>query len=113
MEGKQKLDVRAVKSNTGRSRGVFTRNTLRPIERRATGSMPRRGEKVDPPEGLINVRDPTWKEVKEEVKKERSGSALGPNGIAYIVYKKCPKLLRKVWQISVRSNLEERGTIRE
>ena len=50
--------------------------------------------------------------MKEEVKKARSGSAHGPNGIPYIVYKKCPKLLRTLWQF-FRSNLEERETIRE
>ena len=93
MEGRQKLDVRAVKSNTGRSRGVFTHSD--PLRDESLGQCPDE-VKVDPPEGLINVRDPTWKEVKEEVKKERSGSAHGPNGIAYIVYKKFPKLLRKL-----------------
>ena len=33
------------------------------------------------------------------VRKARSGSAPGPNGIPYKVYKKCPKVLRKVWQL--------------
>ena len=37
--------------------------------------------KVDPPEALIDVREPTWKELKEVVKKARSGSAPGLNGI--------------------------------
>lgn len=50
----------------------------------------------------MNAWEPTWRGV---VKKARSGSGPGPNGIAYIVYKKFPKLLRKFFQI--HTNIQE------
>jgi len=37
--------------------------------------------------------------VKKIVKKARSGSAPGPNGIPYKVYKMCPLLLRRLWTL--------------
>lgn len=46
--------------------------------------------KVDPPEAMMDVKETTWKEMKEMVKNATSGSAPGPNGVPYIVYKKCP-----------------------
>ena len=48
---------------------------------------------------LMDVSEPTWKEMKEVVNKARSGSVPGPNGIPYIVYKRCPMLLRELWQL--------------
>ena len=48
----------------------------------------------------METTEPTWKEVKEIVKKARSGSAPGPNGIPYKVYKVCPLLLRRLWTLS-------------
>ena len=47
----------------------------------------------------MDVSEPTWQELKEVVEKARSGSAPGPNGIPYIVYKRCPMLLRELWQL--------------
>ena len=47
----------------------------------------------------INVSETTWSEVQEVVKRARSGSAPGPNGIPYRVYKYCPKLLRRLWKM--------------
>ncbi|XP_035691401.1 uncharacterized protein LOC118426238 [Branchiostoma floridae] len=38
-------------------------------------------------------------EVKEVVQKARAGSAPGPSGITYKVYKKCPKLVRRLWKL--------------
>ncbi|XP_019639899.1 PREDICTED: uncharacterized protein LOC109481744 [Branchiostoma belcheri] len=38
-------------------------------------------------------------EVKEVIKKARAGSAPGPSGIPYKVYKKCPKLARRLWKL--------------
>ena len=54
---------------------------------------------VEPPEKLMELKEPTWREVTEVVRKAKSGSAPGPNGIPCKVYKKCPKVLRKVWQL--------------
>ena len=56
--------------------------------------------KVDPPEALMDVREHNCKELKEVVKKARSASASpGPIGIPCFVYKRCPMLLRKIWQL--------------
>lgn len=51
--------------------------------------------KVDPTEIMMDVQEPTWKEVKEVVKKARSGSApkSESNAVPYMVY---PILLRKL-----------------
>ena len=112
MEGKQKLDVRAVSPTLEEVEGYLHETHSDPLRDEPLGQCPNE-VKVDPPEALMDVREPTWKEVREVVKKARSGSVSGPNEIPYIVYKGCSKLLRKLWQISVRSNLEERRTIRE
>ena len=45
------------------------------------------------PEGKFNNKPPTLDEVKNVVKKARAKSAPGPNGIPYLLYKKCPKVL--------------------
>ena len=52
-------------------------------------------EQVSEPTTLLDVKEPTLKEITEVVKKARTGSAPGPNGIPYKVYKMCPKCLRR------------------
>ncbi|XP_069133240.1 uncharacterized protein [Argopecten irradians] len=47
----------------------------------------------------MDIREPTMKGVSEVVKKARTASAPGPNGIPYKVYKKCPKLLHRLWKL--------------
>ncbi|XP_021378021.1 uncharacterized protein LOC110466069 [Mizuhopecten yessoensis] len=44
-------------------------------------------------------KEPSWMEMVEVMKKAGSGSALGPSGIPYKVYKMCPKLLRCLWRL--------------
>ena len=51
----------------------------------------------DTPETPFDEKEPTLTEIKEVVRKSRSSSAPGPNGIPYKVYKQCPTLLRKLW----------------
>lgn len=63
--------------------------------------------KDDPPEAIRDVKESVWKEVNDFVKKERPHSAPGPNGVPYIVYKKCPALLVATFP----SNLEKRNNI--
>ncbi|KAI8493811.1 hypothetical protein Bbelb_281580 [Branchiostoma belcheri] len=46
-----------------------------------------------------DTSETTWKEVQDVVRKARAGSALGPSGIPYKVYKKCPLLLRRLWRL--------------
>jgi len=53
-------------------------------------------EDEEPPSKKLDAREPTWKEVQEVVRKARSASAPGPNTIPY---KKCPKLLRHLWNL--------------
>ena len=74
----------------------YLHETLRPTERRAPGSMPKRGESGST-RGVNGLKEPSWNGLKEVVKKARSESAPGPNGIPYMVYKRCPMLLRKLW----------------
>ncbi|KAK7906627.1 hypothetical protein WMY93_015239 [Mugilogobius chulae] len=57
---------------------------------------------AEPPTILCNTNEPTWKEVQGVVKKARAASAPGPSGIPYRVYKKCPKLLRRLWKLLKR-----------
>lgn len=51
-----------------------------------------------PPEPILdfNLKEPSLGEVKEVVRRARSSSAPGPSG--YKVYKKCPKLLHRLWK---------------
>ncbi|XP_021365777.1 uncharacterized protein LOC110458420 [Mizuhopecten yessoensis] len=62
------------------------------------GNCPRI-EAEEPPEFPLDTKEPTWKEIQDVVKKARTGSAPGPSGIPYKVYKKCPRLLRRLWQL--------------
>ena len=54
---------------------------------------------IDPPTTSLNIDFPSWREVQEVVKHARSSSAPGPSGIPYKVYKRCPKLLRRLWKL--------------
>eukprot|EP00745_Piridium_sociabile_P006712 TRINITY_DN14328_c0_g1_i10.p3 TRINITY_DN14328_c0_g1~~TRINITY_DN14328_c0_g1_i10.p3 ORF type:complete len:105 (+),score=20.41 TRINITY_DN14328_c0_g1_i10:577-891(+) len=53
----------------------------------------------------FNNKPPTLDEVKKVVQKARAKSSPGPNGIPYLLYKKCPnvldwlhKLIRSAWR---------------
>nr|XP_055041026.1 uncharacterized protein LOC129428141 [Misgurnus anguillicaudatus] len=54
---------------------------------------------IDPPTTTLSTECPSWREVQEVVKKARSSSAPGPSGIPYKVYKRCTKLLRRLWKL--------------
>lgn len=47
----------------------------------------------------FNTKVPSWKEIQTVVKAARNNSAPGPNGVPYLVYKRCPKLLHRLWKI--------------
>ncbi|CAC5411225.1 unnamed protein product [Mytilus coruscus] len=47
----------------------------------------------------FETKEPTWKEASEVVKMARTGSAPGYSGVPYKVYKKCSKILRKIWKL--------------
>ena len=69
---------------------------------------PYRGEELPPFEGLTSVHEAKCafnlgqiqlKEVQEVVEKGRANSSPGPNGLTYAVYKRCPKLLSRLWKL--------------
>lgn len=43
------------------------------------------------PEVNFDVREPGLKEIQEVVRAARASSALGPSGVPYKVYKRCPQ----------------------
>ena len=51
---------------------------------------------VEDPEKMFDDSEPTMKEVRDIIGKARSGSAPGPNGVSYAVYKNCPRLARRL-----------------
>ena len=57
------------------------------------------------PSTVVSSTPPTWREIQAILKKARNKSSPGPNGVPYLVYKKCPrtfghvfKLLVKIWK---------------
>ena len=51
------------------------------------------------PEKPMDDSEPRLKEVMDIIKNARAGSAPGPNGIPYKVYKNCPKLTKRLWRL--------------
>ena len=49
------------------------------------------------PEGDFKNNPPTWAEFRKHLWKTRSKSAPGPNGVPYIIYKRCPGVARQLW----------------
>ena len=67
---------------------------------------PNKGKPKDKCEGLKEYQTaredfddnaPSFNEFAKKVRHARSKSALGPNGIPYIVYKRCPKVAKLLW----------------
>ena len=65
----------------------------------------------DPPEDTdrpqipatsISSSPPKWGELKAILKKTRNKSAPGPNGVPYLVYKKCPRTFSHVFKLMVK-----------
>ncbi|XP_052233232.1 uncharacterized protein LOC127846096 [Dreissena polymorpha] len=56
-------------------------------------------ESEDLPETHLDTKEPSLSEVQHLVKKARTGSAPGPNGIPFRVYKMCPGVLQKLWSL--------------
>ncbi|KAI4880969.1 hypothetical protein NFI96_033174 [Prochilodus magdalenae] len=56
---------------------------------------------ITPPEPTVafNNKEPNLKEVEAVIKAARSSSAPGPSGVPYVVYKRCPRLLQRLWKI--------------
>ena len=56
-------------------------------------------EDEQPPSIQFDLSEPKLSEIRDVVKKARSSSAPGPNGIPYKVYKMCPQLTRRLWRL--------------
>ncbi|TWW71600.1 hypothetical protein D4764_16G0000970 [Takifugu flavidus] len=72
-----------------------------------TMSDPLRGQDLGPNRALISpappsaefkLAEPSFKEVEEVIKAARSASSPGPSGVPYLVYKRCPEILRHLWK---------------
>jgi len=51
------------------------------------------------PSVAFDLKEPTWAEISEIVRKARAKSAPGPSGLGYNIYKSCPKLRRRLLNI--------------
>ncbi len=89
-----------------RSAWVLNRGSesLSPGHRERFPERPRPGAQQSshqppPPTTEFNLRGPSLKEVEEIIKAAHSASTPGPSGVPYLVYKRCPELLRHLWKI--------------
>ena len=57
-------------------------------------------ERAPEPTVAFNTRMITWKEHEAIIRKARSKSAPGNNGIPYVVYKRCPKISKNLWNLN-------------
>ena len=73
---------------------------------KAAHDDPKREEDLPVPDDLyeypeaktnFNTKEPTWREFSKLLRKTRTGSAPGPNGVPYRVYKKCPGVAKLLW----------------
>ncbi|KAL7853191.1 hypothetical protein AOLI_G00200350 [Acnodon oligacanthus] len=53
----------------------------------------------DLPKTPFNTSSPRLCEIREDLWKARSGSAPGPNGLPYKLYKNCPQVTKIVWNL--------------
>ena len=51
------------------------------------------------PRGEFNSKPPSLKEINSIVQKARAKSAPGPNGVPYLLYKRCPNVLKRLHKI--------------
>ncbi|KAL1263729.1 hypothetical protein QQF64_006468 [Cirrhinus molitorella] len=68
-------------------------------QRHVTASIPDDMPPIQPPEHQLETRPPTWSEVESTVKRARTASAPGPNGIPYRLYKNAPGVLKYLWKL--------------
>ena len=75
---------------------------------RKTYSDPNREIPLSEPAGLVwpaapgeefNNKPPSLKEINAVVQKARAKSAPGPNGVPYLLYKRCPNVLKRLHKI--------------
>lgn len=61
-------------------------------------SVPTDISPISPPQHQFDISPPRLSEVKQVIRKARSASAPGPNGVPYSVYKNAPDVLKILWK---------------
>ena len=72
-------------------------DTLRHIPLGILNGLP---DNAPNPSHSFNMKMITWKEHESIIKKARSKSAPGNNGISYLVYKRCPGISKNLWNLN-------------
>ncbi|KAI8514632.1 hypothetical protein Bbelb_072230 [Branchiostoma belcheri] len=88
--GKLTASIEEVQAHLRTTHGDQERD--RPLEGREEVLVPE-------PTHPMDCSEPKLAEVEEVIRKARAGSAPGPSGITYKVYKKCPKLRKRLWKL--------------
>ena len=75
---------------------------------RQTHGRKEEAERTDIPEDMFEYKEPeeqfdnelpSWKEFNSRLRKTRNKSSPGPNGVPYLVYKRCPGVAKLLWGI--------------
>ncbi|KAI4879743.1 hypothetical protein NFI96_004950, partial [Prochilodus magdalenae] len=89
-----------------RSRAAFMANpfgvTKKILGQKRSGQLACAEDEINEylkPTVAFNNKEPNLKEVEAVIKAARSSSAPGPSGVPYVVYKRCPRLLQRLWKI--------------
>ena len=53
--------------------------------------------KYETPKVGFNDNSPPFNEFAKKLRKTRTKSSPGPNGVPYVVYKRCPRVARLLW----------------
>ena len=75
------------------------RKTYSDNQRHEPASIPDDMPPIQPPEHQMETKPPTWSEVQSTVKRARTASAPGPNGVPYRLYKNTPGVLKYLWKL--------------
>ncbi len=77
----------------------YLRKTYSDNQRHVPATIPDDMPPIQPPEHQLDTRPPTWSEVENTVKRARTASAPGPNGVPYRLYKNTPGVLKVLWKL--------------
>ena len=67
------------------------------MKRNEERSLPEDLIQYEEPEFKFKNEVPSWSEFNKRLRRTRSKSAPGPNGIPYLVYKRCPGVAKLLW----------------
>jgi len=101
----KRLLAPAVKAKVAFSKEVadsYFNNTYRDSKRSYCYQPPLQVPRPAAPESPFPVDFVSFEEFSEICWKKSNGSAPGPNGIPYLLYKRCPQVRRLLWQICGR-----------